>query len=123
VFKTSHHSRFEIDCHAKAVDVALSKLRSILRLQVSRTYEPIVQRGRAGTKISIDLEPVPDFYAAPEQIPSRLGGVYRILDADRTDIDIGCSKNDVRGRVSTKWRHEKEALSVLVYVLGAYAGR
>src|SRR5262249_22240734 len=36
---------------------------------------------------------------------------------DGIDIDIGCSKSDVRGRISTKWRHEKDAASVLVYVL------
>jgi hypothetical protein len=92
-------------------------LLSKLHLQAPRMYKPEIQRGRAGTKISIALEPAPASYAAPEEIPLRVGGIYRVLDADGTDIDIGCSKNDVRGRVSTKWRHEKEAASVLVYAL------
>ncbi len=92
-------------------------LLSMLHLQAPRVYEPETQRGRAGTKISIALEPAPASYAAPQDVPLRAGGVYRILDADGTDLDIGCSKNDVRGRVSTKWEHEKEATSVLVYAL------
>jgi hypothetical protein len=92
-------------------------LLSMLHLRAPRVYEPEIQRGRAGTKISIALEPAPASYAAPEDIPLRAGGVYRILDADGADLDIGCSKNDVRGRVSTKWRHEKEAASVLIYAL------
>jgi len=92
------------------------QLISRLNLQVGR-YEPTIQRGRAEASVSIDLEPAATSYDAPEKIPSRISGVYRILDGDGIDIDIGCSKSDVRGRVTTKWRQEKEAASVLVYFL------
>jgi hypothetical protein len=91
-------------------------LLSRLHLQAPRTYEPEkIHRGR----ISIVLEPAPVSHSVPEEISPRMGGVYRILDADGIDLEIGCSKNDVRGRVSTKWGHEKEAASVLVYALAS----
>lgn len=95
------------------------KQLSCLQFQLGHPYEPKIEpgRGREGTKISIDLDPAVVAYAAPAEIPPRSGGVYRILDADDVDLDIGCSKNDMRGRVSTKWAHEREAASVLVYAL------
>lgn len=92
---------------------------SMLHRQAPRAYKPEIKRGRAGAKITIALEPEARSYGAPEEIPPRVGGVYRILDAHDVDLDIGCSKNDVRGRVSTKWEHEKEAASVLVYALAS----
>jgi hypothetical protein len=93
------------------------QMLSELRLQAGEVYTPNIQPGRAETKISIRLVPASTSYAAPQKIPSRKRGIYEILDADGAIIDIGCSKNDVRSRVSTKWRHEKEAGSVLVYFL------
>jgi predicted nucleotide-binding protein len=69
-------------------------LLSMLHLQAPRVYEPETQRGREGTKISIALESAPASHAAPEDIPLRAGGVYRILDADATDLDIRRSKNE-----------------------------
>jgi hypothetical protein len=91
--------------------------RQLLQFIRLGRYEPKIERGRAGPKITIDLRPDPVSYDAPKEIPSRARGVYRILDANGNDIDIGCSKTDVRGRVLTKWGHEKEATSVVVYAL------
>lgn len=57
-------------------------------------------------------------YTEPKEIPYNVVGVYRILDANKVDIDIGRSDNDVRGRVSIKWRSEKEEADlILVYAL------
>jgi hypothetical protein len=39
----------------------------------------------------------------------------RAARADRRGLGAGCSRSDVRGRVSTKWRQEPEAASILVY--------
>src|SRR5262249_61116628 len=55
------------------------QLLSRLHLQAGQ-YEPTFQRGRAEPRVSIDLEPVAASYDAPEKVPSRVGGVYRILD-------------------------------------------
>ena len=85
-----------------------------LGLQVGRFYPAEI--GRNGI-ISISLapaEPVPVHYAAPEEISSRVRGVYFIRDVDRTIIDIGCSESDVRGRVRMKWKQQSEAASVSV---------
>jgi hypothetical protein len=105
---------------SKTTGKALYGSKNVLRMldrQARRVYEPEIQRGRAGTKITISLDPVSDRYVAPDEIPAGVGGVYRILDADGTDIDIGCSKNDVRARLATKWPQQKEAASILLYVL------
>src|SRR5437870_1868863 len=75
-----------------------------LHLQPGR-YEPEIKRNR----VSISLDPTSASYSSPRKIPTRVGGVYRILDSSGADLDIGCSKNDARGRVSTRWKHAKEA--------------
>jgi hypothetical protein len=82
---------------------------------VEGKYPAEFKRQRDRVRITIDLDPTKVAYKSPDDVPSGIGGVYRLVDGDGETIDIGMSLSDVRGRIRTKWSNELGAYEVLVY--------